>query len=101
MTRGTNPTYILTVDPDDFQSLEEHSLYVTIKQGCNEITLTDDDLEVEANVITVTLTQEQTLSFRQGNAQLQLRGLDEDGIAYASDIVIVQVNPVLYQEVIT
>lgn len=101
MTRGTNPTYILTVDPDDFPSLEEHSLYVTIKQGCNEITLTGDDLEVDENVVTVTLTQEQTLSFKQGNACLQLRGLDENGVAYASDIVIVQVNPVLYQGVIT
>lgn len=99
MTRGTTPHYILTIL--DFQSVETHSLYVTIRQGCNTLTLTGDDLEVENNVINVTLTQEQSLSFKQGQAQLQLRGIDDEGVAYASDIVVVQVNPVLYQEVIT
>lgn len=47
------------------------------------------------------LTQEETLSFKNGNCNIQLRMITYDGIAMASPIKTVNVYSVLNKEVIT
>ena len=59
------------------------------------------DLKIENNVISIFLTQEETLSFKSGNCNIQLRMITYDGIAMASPIKTVNVYSVLNQEVIT
>ena len=98
MTRGTTPTYILTVK--DLDTLQNNSVYVTFKQSDICLTLKGEDITIEENRIFVYLTQEQTLQFRHGLAKLQVRGVDINGSAWASNIVNVPVNAVLCGEVL-
>lgn len=98
MTRGTTPNYIITVK--DLDTLQDNSVYVTFKQSDVCLTLKDDDITIEDNKISVYLTQEQTLQFRHGVAKLQVRGVDLNGTAWASNIVNVPVNTVLCGEVL-
>ena len=99
MTRGTTPNYIITVK--DLDTLQDNSVYVTFKQSDVCLTLKDKDITIEENKISVYLTQEQTLQFRHGVAKLQVRGVDLNGTAWASNIVNVPVNAVLCGEVLS
>lgn len=87
MTRGTTPTLVLEVDDYDLTTLK--SVYITIKQ--KEIytltkKLTDRGVEiVSEHEIDVYLTQEETLRFRPGIALVDIRAVDNDGNAVASD----------------
>ena len=98
MTRGTTPTFIITVK--DLDTLQNNSVYVTFKQSDVCLTLKDKDITIEENRISLYLTQEQTLQFRHGLAKLQVRGVDINGTAWASNIVNVPINPVLCGEVL-
>ena len=93
MTRGTTPTIRITVK--DIESLDGNDVYVTIKQGCVNLTIEGDDLTIDENTIEFTLTQEQTLMFRQGPAKIQVRGKHGD-TAWASQVVTANnINPIL------
>lgn len=98
MTRGTTPTFIITVK--DIETLQNNSVYVTFKQNDVCLTLKDKDITIEENRISAYLTQEQTLQFRHGLAKMQVRGIDMNGTAWASNIVNVPVNQVLCGEVL-
>lgn len=97
MTRGTTPDYVITVE--DMESLAGSSVYVTLRQGDVVVTKETDDLAIEGNQITVCLTQEETLAFSEGYAQMQVRGVTT-GDAWASAIVDVPVKQVLLEEII-
>ena len=93
MTRGTTPVYEITVK--DFDTLEGHQVEVSLKQKDALLVFKHDDVEIEDNVIAVTLTQEETLRFTKGTAKLQVRGIDATGTAWASSIVSIYINPIL------
>ena len=97
MTRGTTPDYVITVE--DMESLGNSSVYVTLRQGDVVVTKETDDVSIEDNKITVCLTQEETLAFTEGYAQMQVRGVT-NGDAWASAIVPVPVKPVLLEDII-
>lgn len=97
MTRGTTPDYVITVE--DMESLGNSTVYVTLRQGDVVVTKETDDLSIEGNQINVSLTQEETLAFTEGYAQMQVRGVT-NGDAWASPIVDVPVKPVLLEEII-
>ena len=98
MTRGTTPTIRITVK--DIESLDNTDVYVTIKQGCVNLTIEGDALTIDENVIEFTLTQEQTLMFRQGPAKIQVRGRHGE-TAWASQVVTANsINPILRDGVI-
>lgn len=101
MHRGTTPTLILTVD-GEVDLTEAKNLYVTISQYGNELTRSSSDgcLEIDSGSVSVYLTQKETLSFSAGWAKVQIRGIYEDGTAFATDIASVQVDPVLLEGVI-
>lgn len=99
MTRGTTPTYNITVD--DIDNLDAYSIEVDIKQGGALLQFSNDDIIIDENTIVVKLTQEQTLSLSTGSAHLQVRGISVDGIAWASNIVSIPVNPILRAGVIS
>lgn len=99
MTRGTTPSYIISFKEEiQFDSVDTWS--VTLKQIPYEVNIDDPEIDLVEKTLTVTLTQEQTLGFRKGTAELQVRGVFADGTAFASNIGCVPVYPVLDERVL-
>lgn len=95
MRRGTTPTITVSIDKD-LTGMGIHLAFnageLVVKQG--------EDLDVEyadgATTVTATLTQEDTLKFRTGTCQVQLRAFNGDGSqALATDIGTITVSGIL------
>lgn len=103
MRRGTTPTLELTLTGVD--AIASDTLYVTLKQSQKEITKTNPDLSVEdgdsASVINLYLSQQETLSLRKGTCEIQVRGINALGDAWASDIATINIKEILRDGVIT
>ena len=101
MRRGTTPEVSLVVYGYD---LTGAAVFATIKQGQNVITKTGEDLTIEVTeedtAVTFTLSQEDTLSLQPGRAFVQIRWVDSEDNAYATDISEIQIDGVLLDEVI-
>ena len=99
MRRGTTPAIALTVDAD----LTAYTVYVTLKNGGRELTVTNDALTIEyanqKSTITFALTQQQTLNFKVGTCEVQVRAI-KDGTAIATDIQTIDVGRILKEGVI-
>jgi len=105
LRRGTTPTITLTVDKD----VSTWTLYATFRSGMHNVTLENDRMTVELEpkteteeaktLITVTLTQEETLSLGVGNAEVQVRAI-KDGTAIATDIKNIDVGRIIKDGVI-
>lgn len=102
MIRGTTPNYILTIEGYD---LTDKTVYVTISQSYKKLTKTNKDLSIVyadgASTIAFSLSQHDTLSLQEGTAQVQVRFIDSDGIASATEIGTLTVNKVLLERVIS
>lgn len=102
MIRGTTPTYIIKITGDN---LTDATPYVTLRQTNTEITKSGEELITDRDdtscVLTVALTQEETLKFQRGQAELQVRWVRSDEIAGATDIKCVRVRPILKEGVIS
>lgn len=98
MRRGTTPTFEVDCDVD----LTGYTIFLTLEQGTNEITLTPDcEATQDGCKLFVTLTQEQTLSFRGDmKASMQIRAVDQSGLAIASNIMTVDIGRILLEGVI-
>ncbi len=85
MRRGTTPTLKIKVIGMDVALFK--SVYITIKQGSEELTKTNEDIEIkDGNILSVFLDQEDTLKFLGGHVDIQLRAVTENGLAVASNI---------------
>lgn len=96
MYKGITPTFVLTLDTD----LTDCDVYVTFKQGCYSLTKSGDDITVETNVVSVFLSQQETLSFKRGNLYVQVNWLFEDK-RMCSEIGYVKVKDNLYNGVLS
>lgn len=86
MIRGTTPTHTFEL-PLDVYILSE--VWITYAQNDREVfTKTLSDCQVNGNILTLQLTQEDTLKLH-GNkyTQIQIRCRDVDGNSLASDII--------------
>lgn len=98
MRRGTTPRVTVTAPID----LTPMTVYLTFKQGSAEATLTNADFEAFAyadgkTTISASLTQEQTLAFEAGErVRVQVRAVQADGTAIASNIASVRVDGLLH-----
>lgn len=99
MRQGTTPTIRIKVPNVDLKRFK--SLYVIFEQGSNIMKKETDDLEIVDNEIRCTLTQEETLNFKEGKCNIQLRAMTIENVAVASAIKVVQVYRVLDKKVIT
>ena len=99
MRRGTTPALTLTVDYD----ITEWTVYVTLRNGGNVLTLTNDALTMsyanQKTTIALALTQEQTLAFSVGTCEVQVRAI-HDGTAIATNIEKLDVKRILKDGVI-
>lgn len=106
MRRGTTPTIPLTVDKD---ISDGWTIYATFRSDSHEVELMNDRMTIELEpatetegaktLIDVTLTQEETLSFGAGSAEVQIRAI-KDSNAIATDIQRVDVGRILKDGVI-
>ena len=98
MRRGTTPTFNIECDVD----LTGYTIFVTLEQGNKEFTLTPEcEATEDGCVLSVTLTQEQTLVFNdRGAASMQVRAIDQAGLAIASNIMPVDIGKILLDGVI-
>ena len=99
MVQATTPTLILSL-PETVDLTQAANVYFTMKQGDSFIRKHGDDLTVSVNTVYVELSQQETLRFFPGSAELQLNWTYADGKRACSDIVILQVGPNLELEVL-
>lgn len=101
MIRGTTPDYVLTLDGVD---LTGQTVYVTIGQGKARLTKTGDELSVSVDdtgsAIAFSLSQEDTLGLSAGSASVQVRFIDSDGAAQATEKAVLNIEDVLLEKVI-
>lgn len=101
MTKGTTPTLKLKLNGIETARLK--SVYITLKQGNKEITKTyDDGIAAESeSVLSMPLTQEDTLAFEQGYVYIQLRAMTDNDVAIASKERILVMDGILKEGVIS
>lgn len=98
MRRGTTPTHTFQTDIDLTAAAV---IYLTYKVGGKvAFEKTGEDLTVTAESISTTLTQEETLSLKGQNAEIQIRARFEDGSAVASNIMRTGIEQILKDGVI-
>lgn len=99
MRQGTTPTIQITINDIDLNEMQ--NIYVVFEQNGYILKKESSDLDIEGNVISVSLSQEETLNFKEGTCNIQLRMITKGGVAIASPIKTTKVYRVLNKEVIT
>lgn len=99
ITRGTTPTLGFELDIDVGLC---DKIIVTINQlNENIIQISGDRLEILANTVNVTLTQEETLKLRRNNdVNIQVKVKLVNGTVMASAIQKIDVNNILNEEIL-
>lgn len=83
--RGTTPTHIFEVDVDLTSAVVMYISYKQFDKVVLEKTL--EDITVTATQLTVRLTQEETLLFKDGLVEIQIRARLADDSALKSDVI--------------
>lgn len=99
MRQGTTATIQITINDIDLNEMQ--NIYVVFEQNGYILKKESSDLDIEGNVISVSLSQEETLNFKEGTCNIQLRMITKGGVAIASPIKTTKVYRVLNKEVIT
>lgn len=99
MRQGTTPTIQITINDIDLNEMQ--NIYVVFEQNGYILKKESSDLDIEGNVISVLLSQEETLNFKEGTCNIQLRMITKGRVAIASPIKTTKVYRVLNKEVIT
>ncbi|WP_337929785.1 hypothetical protein [Holdemanella sp.] len=99
MRQGTTPTIQITINDIDLNEMQ--NIYVVFEQNGYILKKESSDLDIEGNTISVSLSQEETLNFKEGTCNIQLRMVTKGGVAIASPIKTTKVYRVLNKEVIT
>lgn len=99
MRQGTTPTIQITINDIDLNEMQ--NIYVVFEQNGYILKKESSVLDIEGNTISVSLSQEETLNFKEGTCNIQLRMITKGGVAIASPIKTTKVYRVLNKEVIT
>lgn len=99
MRQGTTPTIQIAINDIDLNEMQ--NIYVVFEQKGYILKKESSDLDIEGNVISALLSQEETLNFKEGTCNIQLRMITKGGVAIASPIKTTKVYRVLNKEVIT
>lgn len=99
MIRGTTPIHIFHL-PIETSTLKE--VRITYQQlGRDLIEKTETDVEMEGTTISLTLTQEETLKFVNGQkVRLQVKVLTTGNVVLASPVKELSVSEILNEEVL-
>lgn len=100
MRRGTTPYITIQTDQD----LTGYAyIVVTVEDRAGTEVDVDNrggNMQVDSGSVTIKLTQEQTISLQKGGVKLQIRAVDTDGNAIASNIMQANLEDVLKDGVI-
>lgn len=102
--QGATPPLNIMVDDNDLTQATQ--ICVTIEQkGGREFNFMKERITVNPAVeggtlLSIHLTQEETLSMRPIKSELQVRWRDPDNEAYTTDIVVIDIGKALYKEVL-
>ena len=99
MVQATTPTFILTL-PNDIDLGQAVHVYFTMRQNGSVIEKSDSDLAIDANEVSVYLSQEETLKLSIGAARLQLNWTYANGSRACSTIATVTVDENLLKAVV-
>lgn len=99
MRQGTTPTIQITINDIDLNEMQ--NIYVVFEQNGYILKKESSDLDIEGNVISALLSQEETLNFKEGTCNIQLRMITKGGVAIASPVKTTKVYRVLNKEAIT
>ncbi len=97
MIRGSTPTHIFHLSLDADLIHKVRILYA--QDGVCVLKKEDVDCVKDGQTITVKLTQEDTLTFKEGKVEIQLRVLTPTGDSISSRIHVVDVHRLLENEV--
>ena len=102
MRQGTTPAYVLTVKNQD---LRDKTVYVTLKDKNNHlVTKSGEDVTVtyseNDSVIAFRLSQKETFALNVGAVKIQVRFIDANGIAKATNKAEVDNLDVLLNKII-
>lgn len=96
--RGSTPTNIFNVNVD----LRGSRIYITyVQNGKIIVEKTNDSITIEEKKLTTTLTQEETLRFKTGPVRVQIRYVQVNGVADASNIIETRAEEILKDGEIT
>ena len=98
MRRGTTPTIVISVKGIEMTDIV--TWYVTLAQDNTQITKTNAGLIIEDNIIKMPLTQLETMRFKQGEVSVQIRAKTTNDMLIASGIQSIDIDRILYNEVI-
>lgn len=96
LIRGTTPTIIITVQTEiDLHEVTEVWIYISQQNKVRvDKQLQDTTFDYEKRTMTVTLSQDDTLALKEGEALFQIRLLLQNGTALATLASKVDVKPV-------
>lgn len=98
MRRGTTPTLVINIKGIDMSTIAEW--YITVAQDSVQITKTGTDLTIEGTLISMPLTQQETMLFKSGEVSVQIRAKTTENVVIASGIQTIDIDRILYNEVI-
>ena len=74
--------------------------FVTLAQDSTQITKTDTDITIEDTTLKIPLSQAETMLFKSGEVSVQIRAKTNDDVVIASGIQTIDIDRILYNEVI-
>lgn len=100
MVQATTPTFVLTL-PQTVDLSQAANVYFTVSQGMNVLTKTGDSLTIDENVVSVFLSQAETLAFSVGSIELQLNWTYQNGERACTNVKTVTVDKNLLKKVVS
>ncbi len=102
MFQGTTPTLILTFDEEiDFSDAKSVVVTFATDFGKKITEKSDDEISINANVISMSFNQEETLAFLPGPILVQVNVLYSDDSRIASNIGVINWQKNLKNEVMS
>ena len=104
MYQGTTPSFELLIPGHD---LTDAAVFVTLESGTKQLTLTGDRLEIDYDsteqktTVGFGFSQEETFKLPTGTMKVQVRWVDENDEAWATEEGQLNVNSVLLKKVIS
>ena len=96
MIRGATPTLMFTTPYTADQVTSGYITFTMRGDVVLDIPVSDDSVVISDNAISLTLTQQQTLSFQsKATSLVQLRLVLDDGSAVASNIIKITIGDIL------
>lgn len=99
MIRATTPTHRFTL-PFDYNTYVKKILITYSQSGEIVLEKKENDVQIDGNIVSYTLTQEETKLFSNGYVSVQVRVLTLNNEALASEKYSMHIDNVLNDEVL-